>query len=176
MKRIGVFCSANENIRRSYFDRTTELGAYIGQRGHQLVFGGCNMGLMECVAKAVKENGGTTLGVVPNKIEEYGAVSKYTDEIVNVNSLGERKEKMTEMSDVIIALPGGLGTLDEIFSVVASTTIGYYNKKVILYNIEGFWDELISLLQDMQERNFIRGRYTDFFLVATNLEQLKNII
>lgn len=176
MKRIGVFCSANENIRRSYFDRTTELGAYIGQRGHQLVFGGCNMGLMECVAKAVKENGGTTLGVVPNKIEEYGAVSKYTDEIVNVNSLGERKEKMTEMSDVIIALPGGLGTLDEIFSVVASTTIGYYNKKVILYNIEGFWDELISLLQDLQERNFIRGRYTDFFLVATNLEQLKNII
>ncbi|MBQ0085635.1 MAG: TIGR00730 family Rossman fold protein, partial [Prevotella sp.] len=158
MKRIGVFCSANENIRRSYFDRTTELGAYIGQRGHQLVFGGCNMGLMECVAKAVKENGGTTLGVVPNKIEEYGAVSKYTDEIVNVNSLGERKEKMTEMSDVIIALPGGLGTLDEIFSVVASTTIGYYNKKVILYNIEGFWDELISLLQDLQERNFIRGR------------------
>lgn len=176
MKRIGVFCSANENIRRSYFDRTTELGAYIGQRGHQLVFGGCNMGLMECVAKAVKENGGTTLGVVPNKIEEYGAVSKYTDEIINVNSLGERKEKMTEMSDVIIALPGGLGTLDEIFSVVASTTIGYYNKKVILYNIEGFWDELISLLQDLQERNFIRGRYTDFFLVATNLEQLKNII
>ncbi len=176
MKRIGVFCSANENIRRSYFDRTTELGAYIGQRGHQLVFGGCNMGLMECVAKAVKENGGTTLGVVPNKIEEYGAVSKYTDEIVNVNSLGERKEKMTEMSDVIIALPGGLGTLDEIFSVVASTTIGYYNKKVILYNIEGFWDELISMLQDLQERNFIRGRYTDFFLVATNLEQLKNII
>lgn len=176
MKRIGVFCSANENIRRSYFDRTTELGAYIGQRGHQLVFGGCNMGLMECIAKAVKENGGTTLGIVPNKIEEYGAVSKYTDEIINVNSLGERKEKMTEVSDVIIALPGGLGTLDEIFSVVASTTIGYYDKKVILYNIEGFWDELISLLQDLQDRNFIRGRYTDFFLVATNLEQLKNII
>ncbi|MCQ2114149.1 MAG: TIGR00730 family Rossman fold protein [Bacteroidaceae bacterium] len=176
MKRIGVFCSANENIRRSYFDRTTELGAYIGQRGHQLVFGGCNMGLMECIARAVKENGGTTLGIVPNKIEEYGAVSKYTDEIINVNSLGERKEKMTEVSDVIIALPGGLGTLDEIFSVVASTTIGYYDKKVILYNIEGFWDELISLLQDLQDRNFIRGRYTDFFLVATNLEQLKNII
>lgn len=176
MKKVAVFCSANEDIRRTYFDRTAELGAYIGQHGHELVFGGCNMGLMECVARAVKENGGTTLGVVPDRVEDRGAVSSYVDRVVLVKSLSERKDVMMQESDVIIALPGGIGTLDEIFSVVASATIGYHNKRIILYNMEGCWDSLIALLKDLQESHFIRGHYTDYFLVANNLEQLKRIL
>ncbi len=176
MKKIGIFCSANENIRTTYFDKTAKLGAYIGKRGNELVFGGCNMGLMECIARAVKENGGTTLGIVPDKIEKNGAVSKYVDKIVPVHSLSERKDVMMQESDVIIALPGGIGTLDEIFSVVASATIGYHNKRIILYNMEGCWNSLIEMLKDLQQTNFIRGHYTDYFLIANNLEQLKGIL
>lgn len=79
-------------------------------------------------------------------------------------------------SDVLIALPGGIGTLDEIFTIAASHTIGYHRKKIVLYNMKGFWDKLIALLEDLQEKGFIRGNYQDYIAVANNLEELKKIV
>ncbi len=80
---------------------------------------------------------------------------------------------MMERADIFIALPGGVGTLDEIFTVAASHSIGFHTKKVILYNIDGFWNETIRLLDDMQRRNFIRGKWTDMIEVAENLDEIK---
>ena len=169
---IGIFCSANNNIDRDFFDSTAELGQWVARNGHTIVFGGCNMGLMECVAKAAHEAGGRTIGVIPKMIEKHGKVSDYVDIGIYCENLSDRKDLLLLKSDVLVALPGGIGILDEVFTVAAASTIGYHDKKVILYNMKGFWDSLIACLKDLDGKGVIRGSIKDQILVASSLEEL----
>ena len=173
---ICIFCSANSNIPIEYFERTSELGTWMGANGHTLVFGGCNLGLMECVAKAVHDAKGMTVGVVPTIVEKGGKVSDYVDVKILCDNLSDRKDLMIERSDVIIALPGGVGTLDEIFTVLAAASIGYHNKRVILYNIGGFWDSLIAMLDDLKTRGVLRAGFEDTMKVAHTLDEIAALI
>ena len=173
---ICIFCSANSNIPTEYFERTSELGTWMGANGHTLVFGGCNLGLMECVAKAVHDAKGMTVGVVPTIVEKGGKVSDYVDVKILCDNLSDRKDLMIERSDVIIALPGGVGTLDEIFTVLAAASIGYHNKRVILYNIGGFWDSLIAMLDDLKVRGVLRAGFEDTVKVAHTLDEIAALI
>ena len=173
---ICIFCSANSNIPTEYFERTSELGTWMGANGHTLVFGGCNLGLMECVAKAVHDAKGMTVGVVPTIVEKGGKVSDYVDVKILCDNLSDRKDLMIERSDVIIALPGGVGTLDEIFTVLAAASIGYHNKCVILYNIGGFWDSLIAMLDDLKTRGVLRAGFDDTVKVAHTLDEIVALI
>ena len=174
--KISVFCSANDNIDKDFFKMTEELGAWIAKNGHSIVFGGCNCGLMECIGNSVKNAGGMTIGVIPQIIEKGGKVSDSIDVNIACDNLSDRKELMLVKSDVVIALPGGIGTLDEIFTVAASHTIGYHKKTVILYNMKGFYDSLIALLNDMQDRGMIRGKWTDYILAAENISDIEGIM
>ena len=174
--KIGVFCSANNQIDADYFHLTEELGRWAAKNGHMVVFGGVNQGLMECLAKAVKEAGGKTLGVVPSIVEETGRTSQYNDRVLTCHNLSERKQLMLDESDVFIALPGGVGTLDEVFTVAASYTIGYHRKRVILYNMKGFWDSTIHMLDDLQQRGMVRGRWRDYICVAHSIQDIYTII
>lgn len=173
---ICIFCSANSNIPTEYFERTSELGTWMGANGHTLVFGGCNLGLMECVAKAVHDAKGMTVGVVPTIVEKGGKVSDYVDVKILCDNLSDRKDLMIERSDVIIALPGGVGTLDEIFTVLAAASIGYHNKRIILYNIGGFWDSLIAMLDDLKVRGVLRAGFEDTVKVAHTLDEIAALI
>lgn len=170
--KIAVFCSANNNISREYFERTTELARWCREEGHTIVFGGCNMGLMGCLA----EEKGSLVGVVPRIIEQGGRVSENLTVHIPCDNLSDRKDLMLLHSDVVVALPGGIGTLDEIFTVAAGHTIGYHHKPIILYNINGFWDSLVALLDDLQQRGMIRGHWTDFIRTANKLEELKAML
>lgn len=169
---ICVFCSANENIDPEFFTMTSQLGEWIGRHGHALVYGGCDMGLMECVAKAVRKSGGKVIGVIPSRLEQGGHASKYIDERITCDTLGERKKLMLENSDAIVALPGGIGTLDEIFTVASEGTLSYHDKRVIVYNIKGFWNELQSLLDSLQKRGLMRGDYHRRICFANSLDEL----
>lgn len=170
--KIAVFCSANNNISREYFERTSELARWCREEGHTIVFGGCNMGLMGCLA----EEKGSLVGVVPRIIEQGGRVSENLTVHIPCDNLSDRKDLMLLHSDVVVALPGGIGTLDEIFTVAAGHTIGYHHKPIILYNINGFWDSLVALLDDLQQRGMIRGHWTDFIRTANTLEELKAML
>lgn len=174
--KIGIFCSANDNIEPEFFQKTEELGKWAAQNGHTIVFGGCNMGLMECVAKAAKEAGGMTIGVVPSKVEERGRLSDHLDVHIPCADLSYRKQLLMLQSDTFVALPGGIGTLDEVFTVVASATIGYHAKRVVLYNINGFWDSLISLLDDLSGKGMVRGEWQRHIAVANTFEELTHAI
>lgn len=174
--KIGVFCSANNQIDAAFFQLTEELGRWAAMNGHVVVFGGVNQGLMECLAKAVKESGGETLGVVPSIVEATGRTSQYNDRVLTCNNLSERKQLMLDESDVFIALPGGVGTLDEVFTVAASYTIGYHHKRVILYNMLGFWDATIHMLDGLQQRGMVRGKWRDYICVANNLDEIKDFL
>ena len=172
MERIGIFCSAADDIETVYFEMARELGTWIGQNKKTLVYGGANIGLMECVAQAAKKQGAFIMGVVPTKLEERGAVSDLLDVTFRVDNLSERKDAMLRESDVLVALPGGVGTLDEVFHVMASASIGYHSKKVIFYNVNGFWNELLAFLNRLREQHFARRPWENFYLVANNLEEL----
>ena len=174
--KIGVFCSANGQIDPDFFRATEQLGHWLAQHGHTLVFGGVNMGLMECIAQAVHEDGGRTIGVVPTIVEKTGRTSQYVDIEIACDNLTDRKQLMMDQSDVFVALPGGIGTLDEVFTVAASATIGYHQKLVILYNIKGFWNPLIAVLNDLQQRGMIRGEWQQYIKVANTLEELATML
>jgi uncharacterized protein (TIGR00730 family) len=170
--KICVFCSANQQIDPDFFGLTEELGKWAAENGHTIVFGGVNQGLMECVGKAAKQVGGRTIGIIPMIVEKSGRTSDYVDIEIPCDNLSDRKQLMMDKSDVFIALPGGIGTLDEIFTVAASATIGYHQKPVILYNLKGFWNPLIQLLDDLQERGMVRGQWRDYINVISKLEDL----
>ena len=174
--KICVFCSANQQIDPDFFVLTEELGRWAAKNGHSIVYGGVNQGLMECVAKAAKENGGRTIGIVPMMVEKTGRTSDFVDVEIPCDNLSDRKQLMMDQSDVFIALPGGIGTLDEIFTIAASHTIGYHQKMVILYNMKGFWDSLIALLDDLQAKGMIRGDWRDYIKVADSIEAISQLI
>jgi uncharacterized protein (TIGR00730 family) len=174
--KICIFCSANQQIDPDFFRITEELGQWATREGHTIVYGGVNQGLMECVAKAAHEAGGRTIGVIPRIVEKSGRISDYVDIEMLCDNLSDRKQMMEDQSDVFVALPGGIGTIDELFTIAAAHTIGYHNKLVILYNMKGFWDSLIYMLDDLQQKGMVRGNWRDYIAVANNLEELARII
>lgn len=174
--KICVFCSANQQIDSDFFALTEELGRWIASEGHSLVYGGVNQGLMECVAKAVHEAGGQTIGVIPQIVEKSGRISQYVDVEMLCDNLSDRKQLMEDQSGVFIALPGGIGTIDEVFTVAAAHTIGYHHKRVVLYNMKGFWNDLLTLLDNLQQRGMVRGNWRDYIAVANNLDEIRELL
>lgn len=175
-KNIAVFCSASDDISSIYAEKASEFGAWMGQNHKNLVYGGSTGGLMEAVARAAKENGSLILGAVPSKLEENGKVSDLLDVNFRCDTLSERKDIMVRECDVCVALPGGVGTMDEVFSVMASATIGYHKKKVIFYNVNGFWNGIISFLEGLEEQRFSRGNMKSHYAVANTLEELSELL
>jgi len=113
---------------------------------------------------------------VPSIIEKRGRLSDFVDVEIPCDNLSDRKQLMADMSDVFIALPGGLGTLDEIFTIVASATIGYHTKKVVLYNMKGFWNSLVALLDDLQGKGVVRGDWREYIKTAESLDEIARFI
>lgn len=174
--KICVFCSANEQIDPDFFSATEELGRWAAKNGHSIVYGGVNQGLMECLGRAAYEAGGRTIGVVPTIVEKTGRVSDHVEIEIPCDNLSDRKQLMMDKSDVFIALPGGIGTLDEIFTVAASATIGYHQKPVILYNIKDYWTSLIQLLDDLQRHGMVRGEWRQYIKMASSIEELAALL
>lgn len=170
--KVAIFCSANTHISAAYKIAGDEMGHFLGSHGHTLVFGGCNLGLMEITARATHEAGGRTIGVIPSIIEKSGRVSDYVDIEIPCDNLSDRKELMMAQCDIAITLPGGIGTLDEIFTMAASATIGYHHKPIYIYNINGFWDDLIRLLENLEKQEMIRGDWQNILHVATQISDI----
>lgn len=176
MGSVAIFCAASENIAPGYFEAAAEVGAMLGRLGKTMVYGGARFGLMEATAKAAKAAGARIVGVVPDILVERDRVSRLLDEQVGCSNLSERKDMMLERSDVLVALPGGVGTLDEIFHVLAAATIGYHTKRVVLYNVNGFWNALLAAVDEMSQAGFVRGEMEKYLVVADNIAQLEDLI
>lgn len=173
--KLCIFCSANNDIDADFFKTTRELGTWAALNGHTIVFGGHDAGLMKAVSHAAKEAGGKVIGVVPKKIEEMGRLSPVLDVCIPCRDLTERKELMMQEGDAFIVLPGGLGTLDELFTVVAAATLDFHQKPVILLNMKGFWDSLINCLDDLQAKGVMRRDWRDYIQVVDSVEALRQL-
>lgn len=170
IRNIGVFCSSYDNIGTVFFDEGAKLGEWIGKTGRRLVFGGTSHGLMEHIARAAKINGGKVSGVVPESLAKAGFTSSFSDETVTVASLSERKETIIRMSDVLIAMPGGFGTLDEAFTAIASRRLGYHSKEVVFCNTAGVFDDLDSLLKKLMKQRFAPDSYLNYYKIFPSVE------
>jgi hypothetical protein len=174
--KICVFCSANEQIAPEFFEAAKELGQWIASSGHTLVYGGVNQGLMEQVARAAHDGGARTIGVIPSMVEKSGRISQYVDVEILCDNLTDRKQLMMDQGDVFVALPGGIGTLDEVFTMAASATIGYHDKMVVLYNVKGFWNPLIHLLDGLADNGMTRNAWSTLIKVADTPEALARLL
>jgi len=171
MKNIGIYCSASDEINSIFEKEANKLGEWIGKNGKTLVNGGSNQGLMEVFSKAVKRTGGKCIGVIPANFSERGWYSKHTDEKIIVRDLSERKEVMKERSDVLIAFPGGVGTMDEFFDAWSSFSLGFHDKKIILVNVEGFYSALIQQLKMFRQEKFLHDFLPNPLLIVNSSDE-----
>ncbi len=170
---IAIFCAANGSLPESFYEHTRELGTWLGRHGHTVVFGGCDVGLMGCVAHAVNDAGGKTIGVVPQVFANHPKRPlPRLDELVLCQNLSDRKDLIIGKSDEIVALPGGVGTLDEVFHLVAQASVGYHQRRVVLYNIDHFWDDLQTMLQHMEQKGVLREGWKSQLVFVDTLQQL----
>ena len=148
----------------------------MGEHHKWLIYGGSNTGLMEAVAGAAKEKGAMIMGVVPTKLEERGMVSDKLDVTFRAVNLSDRKDIMLQEAEVMLALPGGVGTLDEVFHVMASATIGYHSKQVIFYNVNGFWDDILRFFDKLETTRFAHRPLKQYYKVANTFEELTTLL
>lgn len=176
MERIGVFCSSHSSLPENVVVSTQLLGVWLGHHEKTIVYGGGNKGLMEVLASAVRVNGGRVMSVVPNKMIQAGLASDQSNVEIPVVDLSDRKATMLREAELFIALPGGIGTLDEIFTVLASSLVGEHHKKVILFNMDGFWNPLLSMIRNFEQCGYVYPGITENLAVAKSLDQLIPLI
>lgn len=173
--KIVVYCSSQEGLDEKYRLLARDLGSWIGEHGHTLLYGGSNAGLMHITAAAVHEAGGHIMGVIPEMFRHR--LDTLCDEAVHTANLGDRKQYMIEHGDVFVVLPGGIGTLDEWMSTLAVMTIGNDDPRpVIVANLDGMYDATIRQLADMTLTPFARGKRLSRTLVATTAHDLIGLL
>ncbi|WP_297086424.1 TIGR00730 family Rossman fold protein [uncultured Draconibacterium sp.] len=173
---ICVFCSSSNAINPVYFEATQQLGKLIGQGGHTLVNGGANVGLMEAATVAAVEAGGKTIGIIPEKMIERSLTSDNAHEVIITPDMMTRKEKMREISDAFIALPGGFGTLEEILEVMTLRQLSYHTKPIVFVNTNNFFDHLFKQFELSYVELFAKDIYRKLYYVAETPHEALNYI
>jgi hypothetical protein len=155
MKSICVYCGSNAGSKPAYAERAVALGARIAREGLQLVYGGGNVGLMGIVADAVLEHGGEVVGVIPEQLVKWEVAHTGVTRLEVVANMHERKARMFDLADAFVALPGGFGTLDEMFEMLTWRQLGLGNKPCAFLDVDGFYAPLIGMIDRMVEERFL---------------------
>ena len=172
MKRICVFCGSSPGARPEYVQAARQLRVIIAQRKIGLVFGGGRVGMMGQLAQAALENGGEVIGVIPKELYEKKVAFAGISDLRVVGSMHERKALMAELSDGFMALPGGLGTLEEIFEIVTWAQLGMHHKPCGLLNVAQYYTQLLAFLDQVMAQGFIDTAHRSMILTAENPEEL----
>ena len=172
MRAVCVFCGSNAGARPAYADAAAEVGRALVARGLSLVYGGAAVGLMGTLADAALAAGGKVIGVIPKALVEREIAHAGLTELHAVKSMHERKAMMADRSDAFLALPGGAGTLEEMFEAWTWAQLGHHQKPVGLLNVEGFFDTLVAFLDHQRSERFIRAEHRDMLIVESDPNRL----
>lgn len=170
--RIAIFCGASLGSSESFTLHAQVLGSYLAAQNIEVVYGGGDVGLMGVVADATLAAGGRVTGVIPTFLAEKEIAHTGLSELHVVPDMHSRKAKMADLSDAFIAMPGGIGTLEEFFEVWTWAQLGYHQKPCALFNVEGYFDKLLDFIAHMSASNFVKPEYKDMVLVASEVEEL----
>ncbi|WP_406844120.1 TIGR00730 family Rossman fold protein [Flavobacterium soyae] len=174
MKRITVFCGSSFGTEEIYKEQAELLGKILAKQNIALVYGGANVGLMGAVADGALSENGTVIGVLPNFLRSKEIAHLGLTELILVESMHERKTKMNDLCDGVIALPGGFGTLEELFEMLTWAQLGLHKKPIAILNINGFYDSLLELLQTMSKKGLLKEANQKMLLVSDDIEDLLN--
>jgi len=176
IKRICVYCGSGPGTNPAFVDAAQSLGAIMAKNGIGLVYGGGSVGLMGAVARSVHANGGHVTGVIPEFLMNKERALHGIHDLIVTEDMHERKRIMFEKADAFVALPGGIGTLEELVEQLTWAQLGRHKKPVVLGNIEGFWDPLHALLDHMKALEFIRGEVAVDPIVVERIEDILPVI
>jgi len=176
LNRITVFCGSSFGTESKYEEQVYKLGKTLAVRNIELVYGGAIVGLMGVVANGVLENGGKAIGVLPHFLQSKEIAHGDLTELILVDTMHQRKTKMDDLSDGVIALPGGFGTLEELFEMLTWAQLGLHKKPIALLNIGGFYNELLSLLGTMVKKGFLKSINREMLLVSHDIDELLNMM
>jgi uncharacterized protein (TIGR00730 family) len=171
IKNICVNCGSNTGTRPEYLKAANDLGRYLAKNNIGIVYGGAGVGLMGAVASSALQNNGKVIGVIPESFADRVAHNNLT-ELHIVSTMHERKTMMFDLSDGFIALPGGMGTIEEIFEVLTWAQLGYHAKPCGILNICGYYDSMLAFLKNAVEQRFIRKEHKDMLLIDVDPESL----
>lgn len=174
--KIAVYCSAKDSIPEEYLALGDALGAWLGEQGHTLVYGGATGGLMTRTSNAAKAAGAYVVGVIPPRIKAAGRKADNCDELYMVQNMSERKQIMRDLSDLIVCLPGSYGTLDEMMDATSSAIVGEHKKPTFVLNYKGFYEPLKQQIELMRSLRFIPEQEAFKPIFVDSLDDLKEAI
>jgi hypothetical protein len=168
LDKICVFCGSSDGNDLAITDGAQKLGEIFAERNITLVYGAAKIGVMGIIAKSVLDNRGKVIGIIPNFLKKKEVVHLGLTELITTENMHERKTKMQETSDGFIALPGGMGTLEELFEIITWLQLGLHQKPIGLLNINGFYNDLIKMLETMVRKGFLSMENYELLLVDSN--------
>lgn len=175
IRNLCVFCGSSDGIRPDYKESAKRLGKLCVEKNISLIYGAGDIGIMGVLARSVMDNGGTVTGIIPEKINAMVPGLDLTTKIVT-DTMHERKQKMYDLADAFVALPGGIGTIEELFEVYTWRQLGYHLKPVGVLNICGFFDPVREMLEHMVSEGFLKRNYIDMLVFSDDPEDLLNLL
>ncbi|MDP9960630.1 LOG family protein [Chryseobacterium lathyri] len=172
MKSITVFCGSSFGSDDIFKEQAFLLGQTLAKQDIQLIYGGADVGLMGAVADGALHENGKVIGILPHFLQSKEIAYKNLSELILVETMHERKTKMNDLCDGVIVLPGGYGTLEEFFEMITWAQLGLHKKPIGILNIDGFYDDLISLVQNMVDKGFLKQINRDMLLISENIDEL----
>lgn len=169
---VCVFGASSTQIDKSYIEATEELGEVLANDGHALVYGAGGSGLMGAVARGMTRGGGHIVGVVPSFFKVDGILYEGCDEIIYTETMRQRKQIMEERSDAVVVAPGGIGTYEEFFEIYTLKQLGRYTKPIVIFNINGYYDKLLELLEHTVQEQFMQESCLRLYSVATTAKDV----
>ena len=166
IKNVCVFASSCNYLEDIYYKEAAEFGELLSKSGFNMIYGGSSLGLMWACAEKVKQNGAKIIGVMPEKLYNMGVSTDECVELTVTKGMRERKAKMDEMSDAVVALAGGFGTLEEFTEMIVQKQLGYNNKPIVLLNTNGFYNKLNEFFESMIAQNFARNTAKELYYIA----------
>ncbi|OCG25940.1 Rossman fold protein, TIGR00730 family [Gilliamella sp. wkB108] len=171
-KNICVFCGASEGNRVEYKTQAEQLGEILAKQNRRLIYGGGNKGLMGVIANAVLAHGGEVIGIIPERLVKAETAHHGITRLEVVENMHQRKARLSELADGFVAMPGGTGTLEEVFEMWTAMQIGYHEKPVALFDTLDFWQPMLAFLQHSVNEGFIRESFYNTLIVSDKAESL----
>lgn len=168
---VLVFCSSSNKVSPMFFSEMSVLGKELAKAGHKLIYGGARVGLMGAIADAALKEGGHVIGVIPENLDQPGTVHESLTEKIVVSDLLDRKKKMLSMADVVVAAPGGMGTLDEITEVLALKQLQEHDRPVVFMNFMNFWKPFLECFEILIQQNMISQNSEELYDVRDSAEE-----
>lgn len=176
MKKLCVFCGSASGNHPKYVELGKIIGEMLVKNNVALVYGGASIGLMGAIADSVLSNGGKVIGVIPKALVDYEVAHEGLSELFVVDNMHQRKQLMYDNADAFLSLPGGMGTLDEMFEVLTWTQLKYHQKPSYILNFEGFYDSLLSYLKHSNAEGFVKNEHLDLLTELKNINELEKVL